>query len=328
MKKILPYTILLLGVTLLFSTYIASGYGTTASPERPQWQVGDWWKFNIEISGEANLMGTYTYAVVNDDIDISQNEQNFNCYQLDTSAEGTLSGEIDGNKIEGTWTITEQQYYTKSDQSWVAVNSTYQETFTVKDSDSGATRISLVQDEKIMSTTTIETTYNPPFEANKGFPLAVGESWSASTTETTTTQTAANWNLESKTESETYTKTFSVLRKEFIALPIGEIETYVVKMTEPDGDYSETYYSSEVGFDVKQIDYNSTGTVQTTLELLDYSHLTDEDSQQQLFSTEILQIFVILAIVAVAAMVAIFLLKRRRTDHQSQTDDGLSPVEF
>lgn len=321
MKKILHYTILALGVILLLSTYLTSGYGTTASPERPQWQIGDWWKFNIEISGQANLVGTYTYAVVNDDINISQNEQKFNCYQLDTSAEGTLSGEIDGNEIAGTWTITEQQYYTKLDQSWVAVHSTYQETFTIKDGDPGATRISLVQDEKIMSTTTIKTTYNPPFEANKGFPLTVGESWFASTTETTTTQTEANWNLESKTESETYTKTFSVLRKESITLPIGEIETYVVKMTEPDGAYSETYYSPKVGFDVKQIDYDATGTIQTTMELLDCNYPTAEDSQEHLFNTEILQIFIILAITAVAAIAVVFLLKKKRTDNQSQIDD-------
>jgi hypothetical protein len=326
MKKILPYTILALGMTLLFSTYLISGYGTTANPERPQWQVGEWWKFNIEISGEANLVGTYTYTVVNDDINVPQNERNFNCYQLDISAEGTLSGEITGNEIAGTWTITEQQYYTKSDQSWVAVYSTYQETFTVKDGDSEATRISLVQDEKIMSTTTIETTYNPPFEANKGFPLTVGESWSASTTETTTTQTAANWNLESKTESETYTKTFSVLRKESITLPMGEIETYVVKMTEPDGVYSETYYSPEVGFDVKQIDYDATGKVQTTLELLDCNYSTAEDSKEQLFNTEILQIFIILAIVTVVAIAVIFLLKKRRADHRFQIDDIYHPL--
>jgi hypothetical protein len=260
MRKIASYTFLGLALTLLFSTCVVSGYGAEVSPELPKWQVGNWWKFNIEISGEANLVGTYTYTVVNDDVDILQNEQNLNCYQIGTSGEGTLSGEVDDNELEGTWTITEQHYYMKSDQSWVAIKSTLQETFSVKN-DSGATRISLVQDGKITSTTSIETTYNPPFEADKGYPLTVGESWSASTNETTTTQTAINWNLESTTEIKSYIKTFLVLRKELTTLPIGETETYVVKRTDPDGAYSESYYSPEAGFDVKQIEYDSTGTV-------------------------------------------------------------------
>jgi hypothetical protein len=327
MKNKLHFNILLLGLILLFSPFIISGYGATDNPELPQWQVGDWWKFNIEISGEANLIGTYTFTIVNEGVDVFQNKQNFNCYQIDASGEGTLSGVIDGNEIEGTWAITELQYYTKSDQSWVAFNSTFQETFSVMDDGSGATKVLLVQNEKNTSTITIETMYNPPFKANKGFPLTVGGSWSAETTETTKTQITADWNFESITETKTYTKTFSVLRKELITLPIGETETYVVKMTDPDGAYSEAYYSPEVGFDVKQIDYSSTGTVQTTLELLDYNYSATEENTQ-LLTTETLLILLILTIMAVTVIMVIFLLKMRRTDTDSQIDDELSPVEF
>lgn len=312
--------VLLLGLTLLLSTFMTGGCGANVSPELPQWHDGDWWTFSIEISGETNLVGKYTFTVVNDDVNISQNEQNFNCYQINASGEGMLSGEVEGNQIRGTWTITEQQYYRKSDQSWVATYSTYREKFTVGD-DSEIKQISLVQDKKITSTTTIETTYDPPFEANKGFPLTVGESWSAATTETTTTQTATNWNLESKTETETYTKVFSVLRKEWVTLPIGETETYVVKITDPDGAYSEMYYSPDVAFDVKQVDYDSTGTVQVTLKLSDYFYPTAEYSQQHFSKIEILKILIILAIVAITFVAAVLLLKRRRTDQQSQTKD-------
>jgi hypothetical protein len=311
--------ILLLALILLFSSFLASGYGATVGPELPKWQVGNWWKFNIEILGEVNLVGTYTYMVVNDDANVLQNEHNFNCYQIDISGEGILSGEIDSNELEGTWTITEQQYYTKSDQSWVAVYSTYQETFTVND-DSGATQISLIQKEKFTSTTTIETTYNPPFEANKGFPLTVGKNWFAETTETTKTQTSADWNLESTTETETYKKTFSVLRKESMTLPIGQTETYVIKRIDPDGAYAESYYSPEVGFDVKQIDCDSTGIIQVTLELLDYSYATNDDKSHW-FTIETLQILIILAIVVIATIAVILFLKRRRIDHQYQTND-------
>jgi hypothetical protein len=319
MKKILLYTALVLILILLFSTCIVNGYGNTVNPELPQWQVGNWWKFNIEISGEVNLTGTYTFTVVSDDVDVFQNEQTFNCYQISASGEGTLSGDIDGNEVEGTWTTTEQQYYTKLDQNWVAVYSTYEETFSVSD-DSGVTKIFLVQDQTITSTITVETTYNPPFEANKGYPLAVGKSWSATTNETTKKQTSINLNVESTTESESYTKTFSVLRKESTALPTGETETYVIKRIDPDGAYAETYYSPKIGFDAKQIEYDSSGTLQVHMELLDYAYPTTGNDLQFLISG-IFQILMILTIVVVVVVALIVLLKRKRTVAQPQNSD-------
>ncbi len=322
MKNKIHPIILLLGFIIFFSTCLNNGHGTSTSPELPQWQVGDWWKVDIEISGEVNLVGTTTYTVVSDNTDVSQNGQNLNCYQIDVSGGGTLSGNIDGNEIGGTWTVTEQQYYTKSDQSWVAVYSIYEETFSLNDdTNSGTTTISLVQDGTITSRTTYETTYNPPFEANKGFPLTVGKSWSAATTETTKTQTTINGSTDSTTDSEAYTKTFEVLRKESVTLSIGEVETYVTKRTDPDGAYAESYYSPEVGFDVKQIEYDSNGTIQMTLELSDYGYQTTGNDPQVL-TTETFQILIIVSIIAISAIAAIYLfLRKKNADNQSQPND-------
>lgn len=313
--------ILLLGFTLFFSICLNNGYGTSNSPETPQWQIGNWWKFDIKISGEIDLVGAVTFTVVSDNIDVSPNEQKFNCYQINVSGGGTLQGNIDGNRIEGTWTETERQYYTKSEQSWVAVYSTYEETFSLND-DSGTTRISLAADE-ITSKTTYETTYNPPFEANKGFPLTVGKTWSATTTETTKTETTVNGIIESSTDSEIYTKTFNVLRKESLPLPIGEIETYVTKRTDPDGAYAENYYSPEVGFDVKQIEYDSKGTIQLSIELLEYGYQANGDDPQEL-PTGIFQILVvtlIMAIIAMSSIAAIYFLKKKKAGSLSQSND-------
>ncbi len=319
MKTIVSSSLLLLVFILISSSCLNNGYGATISPELPRWQVGDWWKFDIEFSGEINLVGTYSFMVVSDNFDVLQDGQNFSCYQIDVSGGGTIYGNINDNEIEGTWTETARQYYTKSDQSWVAIYSTYKETISINDN-SGVTAISLVQDETITSTSTSETTYNPPFEANKGFPLTVGKSWSATTTETTKTQTTVKGNMESTTESETYTKTFLVLRKESITISTGEIETYVIKRTDPDGAYAEIYYSPEVGFDVKQIEYDSTGTFQATMELLDYEYQTTGDDPQ-LLTTGIFQILIVLTIMAILAVAAIYLLKKKKTDGQSQTND-------
>ena len=317
--KIRITLILLFIVALIFSfSAINTSYG--ADPDLPGWQVGNWWRFNIEISGDINLIGTITYTVVSDNIDVFQNGQDFNCYQIDVLAGGTIYGDSEGNGIGGTWTATERHYYMKSDQSWVAFYSTYEETISIID-DSGVTPISLVQDE-ITSKSTFETTYNPPFESNKGFPVTVGKSWSVATTETTMIQTTINGNSETTTESEAYTKTFLVMRKESIMLSIGETETFVIKRTDPDGVYAETYFSPEIGFDVKQIEYDASGTLQVSMELINYQYqLSGDDSH--LLTTEIFTILIFVLIIMISAIVTIYLLKKKKTDIKSQTNDTL-----
>jgi hypothetical protein len=288
-------------------------------PDFPRWQVGNWWKFNIEISGEINLVGTYTFTVVSDNFDVFQNGQNFNCYQIDVLGGGTIYGDIYGTGIGGTWTVTEQQYYTKSDQSWVKMYSTYEETISANGY-SGGTPISTIQDE-ITSKMIFDITYNPPFEANKGFPLTVGKSWSAATTETIKTETSINGNTESTTESEAYTKTFLVLRKELISISIGETEAYVIKRTDHDGAYAETYYSPEVGTDVKMIEYDSTGTIISTMELLSYEYQSIGDDSN-LLATGTFTILIIVLILVVFAIVTIYVLKKKKTDIKSETADA------
>lgn len=312
-KNNVSLIILFWGSTLLLSTCLNCCLGATASPEMPQWQVGDWWKFSIEVSGDVNLVGTYTFTIVGDNVDVSQNGQEFNCYKVDVSGGGTIYGDVYGTGIGGTWASTEQHYYTKSDLSWVAIYSTYDETVSLTDG-SGVTTVSLVADETITSKLITETKYNPPFEANKGYPLTVGKSWSAATTETTKTETTISGYTESTTETESYTKTFLVLRKESITVSAGEFETYVIKRTDPDGAYAETYYSPQVGFDIKQVEYDSTGTTQVTMELLDYECQPTGDDTQFL-TTGIFPILTIFSIIiAISAIVAIYLLKRKRTE--------------
>ena len=306
--KIRKTLILLFIVALIFSfSAINTSYG--ADPDLPGWQVGNWWRFNIEISGDINLIGTITYTVVSDNIDVFQNGQDFNCYQIDVFASGTIYGGNEGNGIGGTWTVTERHYYMKSDQSWVAFYSTYDETISIND-DSGVIPISLVQDE-ITSKSTFDTTYDPPFEANKGFPLTVGKSWSAATTETTIIQTTINGNLETTTESEAYTKTFLVTQKESITLSIGDTETFVIKRTDPDGEYAETYYSPEMGFDVKQFEYDSSGTLQVSMELINYQYqLIGDDSY--LLTIGIFTIVIFVFIIVISVIVTIYLLKKKK----------------
>ena len=305
---------------IIFFTSLNTSFGV--NPDLPQWKVGNWWKFNVEISGDIiDLVGTSTYTVVSDDIDIHQNGQNFNCYQLDVLG----GGKIYGNGMEGNWTLTEQQFYLKSDQSWVAVHSTYEDTISFDDA-SDVTPISLIADRTVTMKIVVNTTYNPPFDANKGFPLTVGKSWSATTTETSKIQTIVNGNIESKTESDAYTKSFLVLREESIIIPKGKVETYAIKRTDPDGVYAEGYYCPEIGFDVRTIEYNSNGILQKNLELLSYEYQPNGDDWH-LPATGILPILVIVSIVVVSAIAAIYLFKKNKK-FQTLKNDVVSKLKI
>jgi hypothetical protein len=310
-----PVLLLLLCFILFFSICLNTGFG--ADPDFPRWQVGNWWKFNIESSGEVNLVGTSTYTVVSDDVDVHQNGQDFNCYQIDVLGGGTIYG----NGIGGKWTLTGRYYYLKSDQSWVAIHSTYEDTVSIDDA-SDVTPISFIADETLTMKIVIDTTYNPPFEANKGFPLTVGKSWSVATTETSKTQTMVNGDTESTTESEACTKTFLVLRKKSITISTDEIETYVIKRTDSDGAYAEAHYSPEVGFDVKMIEYDSTGTLQTTMELLNYEY-KPIGGDSHLLTTGIFPILIIVSIIVISAIAIIYLLKKKKS-FQTLKSDNLS----
>jgi hypothetical protein len=312
-KNSFSIILLLFGLTLLLSTCLSSCLGTTASPDLPQWQVGDWWKFSIEIPGDVSLVGTYTFTLADDDVVVSQNGQDFNCYKIYVSGEGTIYGDVYGTGVGGTWSSTEQHYYTKSELSWVAIYSTYDETVSVTDG-SETTPISLVADESITSKVVTETEYNPPFEANNCFPLTVGKRWSAATTETTKTQTTIGENFESTTEIDSYTKMFEVIGKEAIALSAGKFETYAIKRTDPDGAYAETWYSPKVGFDIKQIEYDSTGKACVTMELLDYEWQSTGDGSAFL-TTGIFPILTIFSMIAaISAVIIIYLSRRTGTD--------------
>ena len=314
MKKF-RIVLLLFWVILLFSVNLNTGYG--ADPDFPEWQVGNWWKFNVEISAQntgVGYVGTQTITVVNDDVNVFQNGQDFNCYQIEMIGGGTIFGEFDGSGISGTWTVTENHYYTKSEFSWVNIYSTYEEIISFN-SNSGISSISTVQDKNSYKSIS-NVSYNPPFEANKGFPLTVGKSWSATTTETVETLITINGNSESTTESEAYTKTFLVLRKQSITTSIGDTEVYVIKRTDPDGAYGETYYSPDVGTDVKMVEYDSTGTIQVSMELLSYEYTPR--TSLLLFTAEILPILLVVSIIIISTILIIYFLKRKKTDNQSQ----------
>jgi hypothetical protein len=312
-KNVVSTIVVVLCLTFLVSTCIGTCLGTSSSSELPVWEVGDWWKQSITVSGEASLVGTYTITVVDDSAVISQNGQDYTCYELVVSGGGTIHGAINGLGLSGTWTTTEHHYYTTADQSWVKISSTYDETVTVY----GAGDYE-GQSNTVTSRLITETVYNPPFESTKGYPLSVGKSWTATTTETKQTQTTIAGETESETKTDSYTKNYLVTQTESVTVSAGEFETYVTRRTDPDGAYAETFYSPVAGFDVKQIEYDSTGNPYLTLELTDYNYSPtgngNNPSGNDTADSATSNMFVLLivaSVISVTALIVVILLLTR-----------------
>jgi len=76
--------------------------------------------------------------------------------------------------------------------------------------------------------------------------------------------------------------------------------------------YAETWYSPQVGFDIKQIEYSSTGATYVTMELQDYERQLTVDDTQFLITGTFPILAIISLIIAIAAVVVIYLLRRKR----------------
>lgn len=243
---------------VLFTARIGKVVGVNEA-EMPKYSVGDKWKFNIDAKYEIGMLGTGTFEITEDSVEITQFGKSYVCYEVTLTSGGTVYGE----EMFGTWTVNGKTYVQKSDLSEVKQTQT---------SDLTRTYVGGSETVKIVT----ETTYNPPLESS-GFSLTVGKSWSAATTETKTTETTADGQFDEETETTTYTKSYLVLRTELTTVSAGEFETFVVKATYSFGGYAECCYSLEVGYNIKETYYDETGKLLATFELLEYSYAAPPD---------------------------------------------------
>jgi hypothetical protein len=240
----------------------ASGEMTTA--DLPKDSIGDKWKFSVDYKPPFGMLGTMTWETTNDSYLLNQAGSNHECYETTITGSGTVYGEntSSARALSGTWTWTGKEYDVKSDLSWARVTTTINSSYIY-----GGNPHTYIYEE--------ELTYSPPLEANKGFPLSAGKSWSAASTETTITVTTSDGQTSHDTNATTKSTSFLVVRTQMTTVSAGEFETFVVRRTYSDGTYSEFYYSPKTRSDVKGIAYDSTGNVTFSMELLEYSLVSE-----------------------------------------------------
>jgi hypothetical protein len=223
---------------------------TTAEDETatlPTRTLGDKWTVSVNYQFPSGMTGTMTNEVTSTSASVSS----YDCTELTLTGGGTLSG-------QGSWTINGKLYETKTDYGTARSENTIES-----------------KTPTFNETITTMTDYNPPLN-NNGFPLFVGKSWTAPTTQTNMGVHVLNGALTQSNESKTTTYTFSVLRTEDVTVPAGEFQTFVIKMTLIDGTpnngtSSEIYYSAKAHNTVKELDYLPNGRLAFSLELLNYN---------------------------------------------------------
>lgn len=119
------------------------------------------------------------------------------------------------------------------------------------------------------------TTYTPPLK-ELDFPINVGKTWPITTTKNSTTKTIID-DVEAPEiiDVTEISRNYNCTGKETITVGAGIFETFLIKYTDQDGNYSELYYSPEVGNYVKEQYYELYGEYKLLVksaELLEYSY--------------------------------------------------------
>ena len=212
--------------------------------------VGDWWKYNVQtpIAGLI-LTGTQTNTIV---------------YQASTDAtewtgQTSGSGTLAGLGVTGTWVQGGTGHFRKSD---------------LADVDSRFTlNLTIVKVTTVIIYFSITSTNNLPV-TNYQFPISVGASWSMSGgTDTITTSYYYSFNatVVSSTTTNSTNAVYNVLSSPLTTVPAGTFDSYQIRERNPDGTFSDNYYSPETEMPVKQVGFAANGTQESSMTLADYS---------------------------------------------------------
>ena len=301
----------LLFVSVIFMCSLLEGMPKTCfaelSAELPERSVGDRWKYSVDYkrteSSPIGMIGTMTMEVTRDSVVVYQSGS-YECYEYTIESSGTVYGE----DITGTWNMSGKGYDVESDLSAAKTSMDLDATFTYGG-------------ESTKITQNIETIYDPPLQTNSGFPLSAGKSWSAIASKTTTTRTDIDGDFDQETDATTDSENYIVLRTETTKVTAGEFETFVIKVTKNDGTSLELYYSPKAEIQVKELDYDKTGELEVTTELLEYSVSADPEA----FPSIYIVVAAITAIGIIGSALGYAMFNRRNRTKSSSSLDVPKP---
>lgn len=294
MKKSQSFVKLLFCISLLVSVNVLgvlpSVFADGKSASLPLRTVGDEWKFVVDYKANIGLICNMTTTVTGTTT-LSQSGNNYECFEFTSLGNGTVYGA----NVSGTWSISIKEYYGKSDFSLAKMSITQDVTI-------------IRPNGTTITTQDTETIYNPPFGINSGFPLSLGKTWSAASAKVVTNTVNVDGQISQKNTTSTQTTNFVVASIENTHTQAGTFETYLMKGTTTDGEIQDIYYSPEARIQVKELDYDLTGNLISSMELLEY-HVAESANTLPIY-------WIALAIVGTAVAVSalgIIELKRRNS---------------
>jgi len=224
--------------------------------------VGDWWKYSFQTSVEGlTLTGPITETLASHQT-ITVQSIDYDSYRVTLTGTGSVTGNVAGYSITGSWTISGDDYMRTSDLADVKAHLSLQISVQIA---------APVPNNSFTLTQVTDSTKNPPSQTLQ-FPLATGNHWSVTLTSTTSTTTYSSTNPTPLTNVTTTTESQSsdVISNSVTSVPAGSFDAYLVRTNKSSG-YTENYYSPEVENMIKTIDYNSTGVQTDSFSLSSYS---------------------------------------------------------
>ena len=243
MKKARSQIILIITLASIFLAY--SPPPARADASLPTLKVGDHWTYSLTGTASGLSLSLSLTTTITDAEPITLNGNTYDAYRMNA----TSSGSATGPTLTASVTQTGYSLLRRSDLAGIAG------------------LVSTSFNANGLTFTQIQNQTNSPPAVNTKFPLYLNEQWSTTVTTTTNQTTIPPTGLPTVvTYSNTTTTSYLVTSVSLTTVPAGTYDTYLIRSSDATGT-SETYYSPEVLQPIKEVSYNSTGAVTTTVQL-------------------------------------------------------------
>jgi hypothetical protein len=245
----------------------------SATADRPLYARGDSWTYRTNLTETLNLSFSGNTTLEAGDVgDRFVQGEVVSTLELFLSGGGTFAGGFPGfGTVRGNWTIVGTDWW--ETQAWKPVRSFVR---IVADGElrNGPTAIP-VTFELVNETTKRIVSDDWPWPIDSGATGSLTARWNASENLTVQFQGSPPQSNETRLDAVLATD-FSAVRTEAVTVPAGTFDTEVIREAGPEGGYRMRWYAAKVGNDVREEDFNGTGSMVATSELTAYRYAAGE----------------------------------------------------
>ncbi len=304
--------VVLLGLSLLPFTSAVSA----ASVDRPAWTAGDFWRYqtNTTLTPGLNLTGEATSTVAGlQPLPLGPNS--VDAWRVGLSGAGTAVGIVRTGSgdvsVHGSWIVTGEEWFEPRNLHPVyslldvSVNGTYQSVVPFSIRVQNTTAFSILVD-------------------GWKYPLTVGSSGSLTTSINFTQDFYASTGTTVHQNGTTqWTLAFSIGAGRSMATSAGTFDAYPIDERWPDGSSQRSWYSPQIGNDLRTETDDAKGNLTAMTVLVAYRYQTLETPT--FLGLTVVQWAIVAPVAAAAATASIILLWRFRRRKNQRPPEGQAP---